>query len=55
MFYLIMVKFSALFNVMSPLYWLIFGCVFFKGLVGACGISVLYNLLRVYNFVQNSK
>lgn len=28
---------------------------FFKGLVGACGISVLYNLLRVYNFVQNSK
>uniref|UniRef100_A0A3P8QQD7 Transmembrane protein 82 n=1 Tax=Astatotilapia calliptera TaxID=8154 RepID=A0A3P8QQD7_ASTCA len=31
-----------------------FDC-FLQGLVGACGISVLYNLLRVYNFVQNSK
>ncbi|XP_006810018.1 transmembrane protein 82-like [Neolamprologus brichardi] len=30
-----------------------FDC-FLQGLVGACGISVLYNLLRVYNFVQNS-
>ncbi|CAG5981023.1 unnamed protein product [Menidia menidia] len=25
---------------------------FFQGLVGACGVSVLYNLLRVYYFVQ---
>ncbi|XP_031143433.1 transmembrane protein 82-like [Sander lucioperca] len=25
---------------------------FFKGLVGACGISVLYNLMRVYHFIQ---
>ncbi|XP_027858868.1 transmembrane protein 82-like [Xiphophorus couchianus] len=25
---------------------------FFKGLVGACGVSVLYNLMRVYNFIQ---
>uniref|UniRef100_I3KRQ4 Transmembrane protein 82 n=1 Tax=Oreochromis niloticus TaxID=8128 RepID=I3KRQ4_ORENI len=29
-----------------------FDC-FLQGLIGACGISVLYNLLRVYNFVQN--
>ncbi|XP_051804636.1 transmembrane protein 82-like [Acanthochromis polyacanthus] len=25
---------------------------FFRGLVGACGISVLCNLMRVYNFIQ---
>ncbi|XP_074491486.1 transmembrane protein 82-like [Sebastes fasciatus] len=25
---------------------------FFQGLVGACGISVLCNLMRVYNFIQ---
>ncbi|XP_037535429.1 transmembrane protein 82-like [Nematolebias whitei] len=25
---------------------------FCQGLIGACGISVLYNLMRVYNFIQ---
>ncbi|XP_041836869.1 transmembrane protein 82-like [Melanotaenia boesemani] len=25
---------------------------FLQGLVGACGVSVLYNLVRVYNFIQ---
>ncbi|MEQ2187244.1 hypothetical protein GOODEAATRI_002695 [Goodea atripinnis] len=25
---------------------------FLKGLIGACGVSILYNLMRVYNFIQ---
>lgn len=27
----------------------------FSGLVSACGVSVLYNLLRVYHFIQTCR
>lgn len=37
----------------SPAVWWFLHVLFvFKGLIGACGISVLYNLMRVYNFTQ---
>uniref|UniRef100_A0A3B3UKC7 Transmembrane protein 82 n=1 Tax=Poecilia latipinna TaxID=48699 RepID=A0A3B3UKC7_9TELE len=50
-------------NIFSPFVWILdifqwtpfdsnpVDC-FFKGLVGACGVSVLCNLMRVYNFIQ---
>ncbi|XP_015258118.1 transmembrane protein 82-like [Cyprinodon tularosa] len=50
-------------NIFFPFFWILevfewspfdsnpIDC-FLKGLIGACGVSVFYNLMRVYNFIQ---